>query len=249
MPVAIVGEYYTAFEDKHLIKTENLQHIVMYTFFCISGLMQLLEFYEFSFFPPMCSILYSFAFLIESFLMFYHLHVGQPVERCMHVFLALTSFVCGMSCFLEHIHPSSLLAHLGRPALCMQQGAWFYYIAFYSHFPSNTSGSLWQQILNLFKDHHHHSHTLHLRISQHFFHQMNQSKFQFEQIPSSERELVESDRIMMLCAHFGALFAFDLVLIFTIAMISRHFNENDTNHKKINKKKHHVYYAPLSDDV
>lgn len=239
MPFAIVGEYFTAFQDKGLIKTENLQHIVMYTFFWISGLMQLLEFHDFSFFPPTCSIFYSLAFLIESFLMFFHLHVGQPIERCMHVFLALTSFVCAVSCLLEHVHPSSLLAHLGRPVLCMQQGTWFYYIAFYSYFPSNTSGSLWQLIFNLFKDHHlsHHNHTLH------------QNQSQFEQTSSNERQLTESDQIMMLSAHFCALFAFNLILIFAIAMISRHLYENDTSHKLIIKKKHHVYYASLNDDV
>lgn len=129
--------------DKHgEFAAENLNnhsHTAMYCFFGLSGVVDLLMWYNIMSLPPKFDYLFlSTCFWIEGFLFYFHLHGHSDISVRLHSILYIIIFVTAAA-FLADVFLTrelqSLLA-LMRAILLGVQGTWFLQIAFVLYGPN-----------------------------------------------------------------------------------------------------------------
>lgn len=237
LPLAILGEYYTGLRDGRPTAPENVQHIAMYLFFLLVGLVQLLDFHQCSPLPAASALLYALAFLVEALLMLFHLHAQHAFDQHLHRLLALASVACAVGSLLEHLHPHSLVAQLVRPLFAMLQGVWFFHIAFTSYYPANVSP------LQLLRLRPMHQPPVSAQHSTHAEHHVQATASGMDHIASVLPGYSENEQIMVTTAYFCGYLALDLLLLFGIALVAR-----DLRTKCRETSKSTVQYQPLRDD-
>jgi len=129
--IGIAGEVGTGFDGNgHWIQWGNAQHISMFFFFGLSGVMDALYFYGFHLPPNLDYATATIAFLIEGFLFGNHLHGRTPLDVMIHTYLFYI-IICGAVCVgLEGVYRTSVILALARAYTVLIQGTWFYQVGF-----------------------------------------------------------------------------------------------------------------------
>lgn len=131
LTVAIVGEYYTALDDDwHLKNRGNLQHIMMYAFFALHPIFELLYYHGIKAIPAKLDYLSAIlAYVIEAFLFKEHLHGRSHMDVQLHTYLVYAIFMCILMSILEMVLVNDARPALGRATFAMLQGTWFFQVA------------------------------------------------------------------------------------------------------------------------
>lgn len=116
----------------------NHSHTAMYCFFGLSGVVDLLMWYDIMSLPPKCDyIILSACFWIEGFLFYFHLHGHSDISVRLHTILYIIIFITAVAFLLDVFltRLQSLFA-LMRAILLGVQGTWFLQIAFVLYGPN-----------------------------------------------------------------------------------------------------------------
>ncbi|CAG5130502.1 unnamed protein product [Candidula unifasciata] len=103
-----------------------VQHATMYSFFAISGAVDLCMHFGFPLPPGTDYVALALAFLIEGFLFTNHLHEREILDVHIHVLLAYVVFLSVVVILLEARYQRSAMLTLSRTFLVMLQGSWFW---------------------------------------------------------------------------------------------------------------------------
>jgi len=125
--IGIFGEYYTALDEKwQFEERHNLQHIMMYAFFAIHPIMELLYYFKLENIPPKLDYLGAIlAFCIEGFLFHEHLHGRANMDVQMHTYQVYAIMSCAVASALEMYHVHDVRPAIGRAVCTLLQGTWF----------------------------------------------------------------------------------------------------------------------------
>lgn len=116
----------------------NHSHTAMYCFFGLSGVVDLLMWYDIMSLPPMCDyVILSACFWVEGFLFYFHLHGHSDISVRLHTILYMIIFITA-ALFLVDVFLTRLqtLFALMRAILLGVQGTWFLQIAFVLYGPN-----------------------------------------------------------------------------------------------------------------
>ena len=121
-------------EDGELLAKNlpNYGHAMMYAFFGLSGVVDLVMWYNILPLPPKFDYLvFSLAFWVEGFLFYFHLHARNELNVRLHTILYIIVFVTAIVFFLAAIS-DQFLPFMGfvKVYLLSLQGTWFIQIAF-----------------------------------------------------------------------------------------------------------------------
>jgi len=111
---------------------DNYTHVVMYGFFGLSGLVDLVMWFDLFPLPPKFDyFVFSLAFWFEGFLFCFHLHGRDELNVRLHTFLYILVFVTAAVFFLAVISDQffHLLSFL-KAYLMGLQGSWFFQAGF-----------------------------------------------------------------------------------------------------------------------
>ena len=133
---AIIGEYLANLDENSPGK--NVQHIIMYAFFTIHPIFELIYYYKLMEIIPknMDYISAILAFGVEGFLFHEHLHGRHLMDIQVHSYLIISIGLCAISVLLEMVYINDVRPALARACFSMLQGTWFYQIAFILYPPS-----------------------------------------------------------------------------------------------------------------
>ena len=118
-----------AFIESHFA---NYAHSLMYCFFGLSAVVDLLLFYNVIPLPPRFDyFILSVALWIEGFLFYVHLHGRTELSVRLHTILFVVIFITA-AVFLLAVISDQLFAYMGflRAYLASLQGCWFYQVGF-----------------------------------------------------------------------------------------------------------------------
>lgn len=116
----------------------NHSHTAMYCFFGLSGIVDLMMWYNLIPLPPKCDyLIFSACFWVEGFLFYFHLHGHSEISVRLHTILYIVIFVTAAA-FLADVFSTrqQSLFTLMRAILLGLQGTWFLQIAFVLYGPS-----------------------------------------------------------------------------------------------------------------
>lgn len=116
----------------------NHSHTAMYCFFALSGIVDLMMWYNLIPLPPKCDyLIFSACFWVEGFLFYFHLHGHSEISVRLHTILYIVIFVTAAA-FLADVFSTrqQSLFTLMRAILLGLQGTWFLQIAFVLYGPS-----------------------------------------------------------------------------------------------------------------
>ena len=141
--VGIIGELIAATEplrensvglrgDLNGVYVGDIQHVSMYMFFLLSGIVDCLIHNQCIKLPfSLDYIVSALAFSAEFILFYFHVSAGQDLlERCLHTLLLWAIFACVCTVLLEMNFRQSLLCGYARAFAVFLQGTWFYQVAF-----------------------------------------------------------------------------------------------------------------------
>ncbi|ELU07918.1 hypothetical protein CAPTEDRAFT_37161, partial [Capitella teleta] len=115
----------------------DIQHLTMYLFFFLSGLIDVLTQRRCLAVPPGSDYaLASLAFGAEWLLFSEHLRGRPPLDVHLHSILLYVIAACVMVTLLEYKHPHCLLLGLLRCACVLLQGTWFFQVGFVLYPPT-----------------------------------------------------------------------------------------------------------------
>jgi len=107
----------------------RLQHTTMYSFFLLSGIVDLCIYCVR--FPKNCSKLFLvIAFVIEGMLFYYHTEHREPLNQRAHSILTLCIFGCAICAAIRMYCVDNLQLNAGLGFFITLQGTWFYQVAF-----------------------------------------------------------------------------------------------------------------------
>lgn len=116
-------------EDFHGYYITDIQHISMYFFFLLSGIVDILV--DSSLVPVgLDYIMLSLAFSVEGMLFLFHLNKEDPLDYTLHTLLLYSILGCIISCILEHKYKRSILVAVFKAYFTCIQGTWFWQIGF-----------------------------------------------------------------------------------------------------------------------
>ncbi|XP_046384360.1 transmembrane protein 45B-like [Ischnura elegans] len=139
--IGIIGETATAFEDGHWAHLGNGQHITMFAFFGISGVVDLIAMKKDKVLPANSGYAVGFlAFAAEGFLFYNHLHGRTHMDVQVHMMLFCAIVGCAVSAVFEAYLKNSVIAALSRAYFTLLQGTWFYQVGFILYPPFSFLG-------------------------------------------------------------------------------------------------------------
>lgn len=123
------------FVDEHI---NNHSHTVMYCFFSLSGIIDLVLWHGKTPLPPRIDyIILSTCFWIEGFLFYFHLQGHSEISMRLHIILYILIFITASVVLVESfLRQHQLLFSLIRAILTGVQGSWFFQIAFVLYGPN-----------------------------------------------------------------------------------------------------------------
>jgi len=124
--LGILGEALTAVNHTtHGINWGNLHHITMFSFFGLTGLIDILVFYKLPLPVDSDYVTAMMAFIVEFILFHNHQYGGSPMEMMVHNYLSYSIGGCILALALEMKYRRNLLICLTRCFFTMLQGTWF----------------------------------------------------------------------------------------------------------------------------
>ncbi|XP_042889365.1 transmembrane protein 45B-like isoform X2 [Penaeus japonicus] len=111
--IGITGEFVTAFKNGKFTHLGNAQHMTMYFFFGLNGVMDVATRYRLPLPPDVDYASAVLAFLAEGTLFFYHLHGRTHMDIQVHMMLFYLIACCAISAMAEMCRKASVW-----PALC-----------------------------------------------------------------------------------------------------------------------------------
>lgn len=161
------GEFCTGFDNGKWEHWGNAQHITMFFFFGLNGVVDLCTHKQWDVPHNLDYVSAALAFAVEGFLFFYHLHGRShmdimvvnykfPTKYCtnflklwfslfsfqVHMFLVYAIAACMISTLAEMVQPTNVLPALCRTFFTFLQGTWFYQVGFILYPPF---GEKWDQ--------------------------------------------------------------------------------------------------------
>ncbi|XP_060226097.1 transmembrane protein 45A-like [Meriones unguiculatus] len=134
--VGITGlQLYAGHSETQLSRLLRLQHIVMYVFYGLLGVVRILNSIIHSFSVSLTTLALSNAFFLQSFVLYNHDRVGAIVEVYLHKILGLITISSGLVSFSEVITNNNLTLGLLRSSLTLLQGTWFWQIGCVLYYP------------------------------------------------------------------------------------------------------------------
>ncbi|XP_077493150.1 transmembrane protein 45B-like [Amblyomma americanum] len=139
--IGIAGEVVTGFEDGRFVHMVNAQHVSMYLFYLLSGIVDVMTNCRFPFPPGTDYATLLLAVTVEGLLFHFHLHGRPHLDVLIHTLLVYTVAAEAACIIFETNKPRSTLASLGRAFFCLLQGTWFWQVGFilYSPLPGEPS--------------------------------------------------------------------------------------------------------------
>ena len=137
----ILSEAWTLIDKDGEFVAENLNnhsHTAMYCFFGLSGVVDLLMWYDIMSLPAKCDyMIFSACFWVEGFLFYFHLRGHSDISVRLHTILYIIIFIIAAA-FLADVFLTRLqsLFALMRAILLGVQGTWFLQIAFVLYGPN-----------------------------------------------------------------------------------------------------------------
>lgn len=123
-----------------IISMGDLQHVTMYLFFLLSGIVDLLTHYKVKVaLPGLDYMMATLAFAIEWLLFSLHLYGRGDLDVHLHTLLLHVIAATVGVILLEYKYPHSLMLGLTRCILTLIQGTWFFQVGLilYPLYPSN----------------------------------------------------------------------------------------------------------------
>ena len=112
----------------------DLQHVTMYAFFCLSGIVDIVSSYDKV--PKGLDYLASaLAFAAEGILFKFHLHGRDLLDVTLHTLLVYVIGACVVTTLLEMQWRQSVMAALVRAFFVFLQGTWFIQVGFILYNP------------------------------------------------------------------------------------------------------------------
>jgi len=133
--VGITGEIYTGTENGRFIYYGNGHHSTMFFFFGITGVVDILYYYNCPLPPGLDYACNWLAFYVEGVLFNFHLHGRSELDVTIHTCLIYCIVVCAISVIMEAVFRSNIIVALCRPYFTMLQGTWFFQISFILYNP------------------------------------------------------------------------------------------------------------------
>ncbi|XP_064119103.1 transmembrane protein 45B-like [Macrobrachium nipponense] len=140
--VGMAGEFATGFEGGKFTHIGNAQHMTMFFFFGLNGVVDIIQHYRVPIPPDMDFISGVLAFSMEALLFYYHLHGRTPMDIQVHMLLFYVVVSCAVCVALEMCYKGNVLPALGKAYFVLLQGTWFYQIGFLLYPPI---GEQWDQ--------------------------------------------------------------------------------------------------------
>jgi len=122
----IVAETVTGFKDGVFVHLGNGQHILMYFFFCMMGLVELLRYFSWPIPPSTEYISAILAIGVEGLLFSWHLHGRTPMDVQLHQLLLYAIYASIFAAATEMCLKREPLAALARAFFTCLQGSWFF---------------------------------------------------------------------------------------------------------------------------
>ncbi|CAL8071710.1 unnamed protein product [Orchesella dallaii] len=138
----ILGEFCTGFDNGKWTHWGNAQHITMFFFFGLNGVVDLCTHRKWDMPPKLDYVTAALAYAVEGFLFYYHLHGRSHMDIMVHMFLVYTIGACMISTLAEMMQPTNVLPALCRTFFTFLQGTWFYQVGFILYPPI---GEKWDQ--------------------------------------------------------------------------------------------------------
>ena len=138
--IGILGELYLgAAYIGSVIRTRNIQHSVMYAFFILPGLFELIRpILKRRLLPNADDISYlslAMAYFMEVMLFSFHLMGRDVIDTTFHTLLVHTIHICTILSLAEMLFRNQILPAFGRALFTTLQGTWFIQIAFILYSP------------------------------------------------------------------------------------------------------------------
>ncbi|XP_045604475.1 transmembrane protein 45B [Procambarus clarkii] len=128
--VGMTGEFATAFEEGQFKAIGNAQHMSMFFFFGLNGVLDVLTHYRMPLPPDMDFVSAALALSMEALLFYYHLHGRSPMDVQVHMLLFYVVVAGAVAVVLEMCQRTNVLPALGRAYFTLLQGTWFYQVGF-----------------------------------------------------------------------------------------------------------------------
>ncbi|KAL3221481.1 hypothetical protein MRX96_029380 [Rhipicephalus microplus] len=137
--IGVAGEVATAFKHGHFTEMGNAQHVSMYLFYLLSGLVDVMTNCGFPFPPHTDYVTLLLAVTVEGLLFHFHLHGRPHLDVLVHTLLVYTVAAEAACIIAEMCRPRSVFASLGRAYFCLLQATWFWQVGFilYSPLPAH----------------------------------------------------------------------------------------------------------------
>ncbi|KAH8030948.1 hypothetical protein HPB51_012416 [Rhipicephalus microplus] len=137
--IGVMGEVAKAFEHGHFTEMGNAQHVSMYLFYLLSGLVDVMTNCGFPFPPHTDYVTLLLAVTVEGLLFYFHLHGRPHLDVLVHTLLVYTVAAEAACIIAEMCRPRSVFASLGRAYFCLLQATWFWQVGFilYSPLPAH----------------------------------------------------------------------------------------------------------------
>ena len=115
----------------HPISVEKTQHATMYSFFILSGIMDLESLCNVCLLPKRTSkVLFALAFWMEGMLFYFHTGGRTMLDSNIHFILTMAVFVCVLSISLRVFYPSNTFLNVAFSLGLLFQGTWLMQAAF-----------------------------------------------------------------------------------------------------------------------
>lgn len=138
--IAMIGEYLTARINGKFVLYANTQHISMYFFSWIPGLMHCLNhLYKIQFPPGILYETWSLGFFVTSMLFYFHSHGRSHLEIHVHQLVTLAYFSTCAASLIEMMNPRDIMACIFKNYTLCIAGSWMIQVAFilYDPWPSS----------------------------------------------------------------------------------------------------------------
>ncbi|XP_006823858.1 transmembrane protein 45B-like [Saccoglossus kowalevskii] len=133
---------FAMFRDGVLQYPNNWQHFTMYTFFALSGLMDIISQKILERRAGMLESLFvTLAFGVEAHLLLNHRHGKSTLENTTHLLVTIATLGCATASAAEIWNPKVWLLRFIRTGCVLQQATWFIHMAYIIYKP--VSGIPW----------------------------------------------------------------------------------------------------------
>ena len=138
-----VGVYSSFDENGRLADQAKFHHLMMYSFFALSGLVDLLALYVIRYPKHTTKLFLGLAFLVEGFIFSFHLHGHNTFDVTVHEILIYVVFANAAFAFLRMYLSANLLINCSTAFCVTLQGTWLIHmgVALYGKHPLDEDNS------------------------------------------------------------------------------------------------------------